>query len=86
MTDKGHNVSEAAKSLARYVQRVESMEEEKRARAEDIKEIYTEAKLNGFDVKVMREVVKRRRKKKADVEEFDATLATYETNLDSILE
>ena len=86
MTEKGHNVSQAAKSLASYVQRIERMEEEKRERATDIKEIYTEAKSTGFDVKVLREVVRRRRKDKADIEAFDATLATYEANLDSILE
>lgn len=82
----GHNVSQAAKSLAGFIKRIERLEEEKKALSEDLKLVYAEASSGGFDNKVIREIVKRRRKAKEDVEAFDATLATYETNLDSLLE
>jgi uncharacterized protein (UPF0335 family) len=47
--------------LRAFVERVERLEEEKRAIADDIKEVYAEAKGNGFDVKIMRKVVSLRR-------------------------
>lgn len=83
----GDNVSPAARSLASYVKRIESVRDDllKPAQA-DLKAVYDEAKNNGFDVKVMREIIKRRAKKKEDVETFDAVLATYETNLDSVMD
>lgn len=84
---EGDNVSPAARSLAAFVKRIESVRDDllKPAQA-DMKEVYTEAKNAGFDVKVLREIIKRRAKDKADVEEFDAVLATYETNLDSVMD
>jgi uncharacterized protein (UPF0335 family) len=86
MVKQGDNVSTAARELGNYVSRIEKLNEDKKAVAEDIKVVFQEAKAKGFDVKVMREVIKRRAKDKADVEEFDAMLANYETNLDSVLE
>lgn len=82
----GDNVPAAARSLAAFIQRIESVREEQQKWASDLREIYSEAKSAGFDTKVMREIVKRRSKDKADVEEFDAVLATYETNLDSVMD
>jgi len=83
---EGDNVPAAARSLASFITRIENVEEEKKGLSDDIREIYGEAKSAGFDTKVMREIIKRRRKKKDEIEAFDAVLATYETNLDSVMD
>lgn len=82
----GDNVSPAARTLVSFIQRIERLNEDKKAVAEDIKQVFQEAKAGGFDTKVMREVVKRRAKGKEEIEEFDAMLANYETNIDSVLD
>ena len=59
--------------LKSFIERVERMEVEKKAIADDIKEIYSEAKGNGFDVKIMRKVVSIRKqdaRKRAEEEEI----------------
>ncbi len=50
----------AGKRLVSFIERIERMEEEKTAVMEDIKEIYGEAKATGFDVKIVRKIVKLR--------------------------
>lgn len=67
----------AGEQLRSIVERVERLEEEKRALAEDIREVYSEARGNGYDVKALREVVKLRRMDSADRMERQAILATY---------
>jgi uncharacterized protein (UPF0335 family) len=47
--------------LRSFVERVEKLEEEKKALADDIKDVYAEAKGNGFDVKILRKIVSMRR-------------------------
>ena len=47
--------------LRAFIERIERLEEEKRAIADDIKEVFAEAKGNGFDVKIMRKVISLRR-------------------------
>lgn len=84
-TSKGDNVETGARRLHSFVSRLERLAEEKKGLVEDIKSVMDEAGSAGFDKKVLREVLKRRAKDKADVEEFDAILASYETNLDSVL-
>lgn len=69
---------EAAKELQRYVARIEALEQEKAERAEDIKEVYVEVKSKGFDVKIVRELIKRRKMDPADREEHDEMLSVYE--------
>jgi uncharacterized protein (UPF0335 family) len=76
MTDIGHN-SVAGDQLKSIVERIERLEEEKRALAGDIKDMYTEAKGNGFDAKIIRKIVAMRRKDAADREEEEALLAVY---------
>jgi uncharacterized protein (UPF0335 family) len=76
MTDIGHN-SVAGDQLKSIVERIERLEEEKRALAGDIKDMYTEAKGNGFDAKIIRKIVAMRRKDVADREEEEALLAVY---------
>lgn len=74
MTDAGHNVNQIIRS---YIERVERLEEDRRAILEDIREVYAEAKGNGFDTKTMREVVKLRRLSAADRAERQALLDMY---------
>jgi len=63
--------------LRAFIERVERLEEEKRAIAEDIKEVYGEAKGNGFDTKVMRQVVRIRKQDRNERLEQEAILDTY---------
>lgn len=60
---------------------MENLEEEKRAVAEQIKEVYAEAKGEGFDVKVMRIIVRLRRMRPHERAEQDELLEIYETAL-----
>jgi uncharacterized protein (UPF0335 family) len=65
------------KQLRQYIEQIERLEEEKRSIAADVRDKYSEAKAMGFDVKVMREVVKLRRKSKDERDEQQALLDTY---------
>jgi uncharacterized protein (UPF0335 family) len=67
----------AGDALRKYIERIERLEEEKRALAGDIREIYAEAKGNGFEPRVMRRVVSLRRMKPADRAEEEALLGVY---------
>jgi uncharacterized protein (UPF0335 family) len=63
--------------LLSFIERIEKLEEEKRAIAEDIREVYSEAKGTGFDAKVIRAIVARRKQDKAKREEFEEILDLY---------
>jgi uncharacterized protein (UPF0335 family) len=67
----------AADVLRKYIERIERLEEEKKALSGDIREIYAEAKGNGFEPRVMRKVVSLRRMKDADRQEEEALLEVY---------
>jgi uncharacterized protein (UPF0335 family) len=67
----------AAERLKSFVERIERLEEEKRALAEDVKEVYSEAKGAGFDVKTMRQIIRLRRMDEQDRDEQEALLDTY---------
>lgn len=67
----------SADHLRSFVERIERLEDEKRAIADDIKEIYAEAKGTGFDTKALREIVKLRRMDKADIQEQEYMLDLY---------
>lgn len=69
--------SVAQTQLRSIVERVERLHEEKKALQDDIKEIYAEAKANGFDTKVLRHVVKLRGQDKSDRDEFEAIVELY---------
>lgn len=76
----GHNSGPAgfaAGELKTFVERIERLEEEKSAIADDIKDVYAEAKGTGFDVKVLRELIRIRRQDKAEREEREAVLDLY---------
>ena len=63
--------------LKAFVERVERLEEEKKAIADDIRDVYAEAKANGFDVKALRTVVKLRKLDVNERKEQEAVLETY---------
>lgn len=67
----------AKEHLRSFIERIERMEEEKKALADDIKEIYSEAKGTGFDTKVMRNVIRLRKMESADRQEQEAMLDLY---------
>ncbi len=67
----------AKDQLKSYVERVERLEEEKTALAGDIREVYAEAKGQGFDTKIMRQVVRLRKMDSHEREEHDALLDLY---------
>jgi len=68
----------AGERIKSYIERVERLTEEKKAITEDMKAVYDEAKGVGFDVKVLREMVKRRSMEKDALDEFECLLETYE--------
>lgn len=78
MTDVGGITAEQLKA---YVERVERLEEEKAAIAADVREVYAEAKANGFDVKIMRQVVRLRKMDSDDRSEQEALLDLYKRAL-----
>ncbi len=67
----------AAGQLKSIVERVERLEEEKKAVAEQIKEVYAEAKANGFDAKTLRKVVSLRKRSTEERQEEEALLDLY---------
>jgi uncharacterized protein (UPF0335 family) len=71
----------AGEQLRTIVERIERLEEEKAALAEDIREVYAEAKGNGYDVKILRQIVRLRKIESADRQEQEAILDTYKAAL-----
>ena len=63
----------AAGQLRAFIERIERLEEEKKTISDDIKDVYAEAKANGFDVKILRQVI-RLRKQDADERSEQETL------------
>jgi uncharacterized protein (UPF0335 family) len=67
----------AKEHLLAFIERIERLEEEKAATQNDIKEVYAEAKGNGFDTKAIRKIVSLRKKEEHERLEEEALLATY---------
>ena len=67
----------AKDQLRSIIERIERLEEEKQALADDIKEVYGEAKANGFDTKILRTVVKLRKEDANERQEREALLDLY---------
>ena len=76
MTDIGHN-SIAKDQLKSIIERVERLEEDKKAISDDIKDVYGEAKGNGYDVKALRAIVRYRKEDAQDRAEREAIFETY---------
>lgn len=70
------------KRLKSLIERVERLEEEKKAIASDIRDVFAEAKSIGFDVKIMRAIIKLRNMNAADRDEQEFLLDTYKRALD----
>jgi uncharacterized protein (UPF0335 family) len=73
--DKPSNV--AGDRLRSIVDRIERLEEERKALGSDIKDIYSEAKSAGFDVKVLRQLIRIRKQEPAEIEEQETLLDVY---------
>ena len=67
----------AKEHLRAFVERIERLEEEKKTIADDIRDVYAEAKANGYDVKALRTVVKLRKQDVNERKEQEAILETY---------
>jgi uncharacterized protein (UPF0335 family) len=71
----------ASEQLRLFIERIERLEEEKKGIADDVRDVYSEAKANGYDVKTMRAIVRLRRMEKNARQEADALLETYRAAL-----
>jgi uncharacterized protein (UPF0335 family) len=63
--------------LRAFVERIERLEEEKKVISDDVRDVYAEAKANGFDVKALRSIVKLRKQDENERKEHEAILETY---------
>jgi uncharacterized protein (UPF0335 family) len=78
MTDIGHNAHGVARDQLRaFVERIERLEEEKKTIADDIKDVYGEAKGMGFDTKILKRVIALRKKDDLQRTEEELILDTY---------
>lgn len=67
----------SADQLRLFIERIERLEEEKKSMSDDIKDVYAEAKSNGYDTKTMRVMVRLRRMEKHHRDEAEAMIETY---------
>lgn len=79
MSGAGHN--SADDRLRLLIERIERLEEEKQGIAEDVKDVYMEAKAVGYDPKIMRQIVRLRKMKPDDRAEMEMLLDTYKKAL-----
>ena len=70
-----------AEQLRLFIERIERLEAEKKAIAEDIKDVYSEAKGQGYDAKIMAQIVRLRKMSQDDRQEMEAILDTYKSAL-----
>ena len=78
MDDAAFNTeSVAADQLKAFIERIERLEEEKKTISDDIKDVYAEAKGNGFDTKVLRKIISLRKRDYAERQEEEAILELY---------
>lgn len=81
MADVGGIAGDRLKS---FIERIERLEEEKRALASDIKDVFSEAKGTGFDTKIMRAIIRLRKLDSADIEEQETLTDLYKRALNMI--
>jgi uncharacterized protein (UPF0335 family) len=79
ITDTSQTV--AAGQLRAFIERIERLEEEKKTIADDIKEVYGEAKGTGFDTKAVRTIIRLRKKDQAELQEEEAIIDLYKAAL-----
>lgn len=75
----------SGEQLRAFIERIERLDEEKQNISEDIKNVFAEAKSTGFDVKIMRSIIRIRKMKENDVEEQEHLLDTYKRALGMIV-
>ena len=71
----------ADEQLRLFIERIERLEEEKKGIADDIRDVYLESKSQGYDPKIMRQIVRLRKMKPDDRAEMEAILDTYKAAL-----
>ena len=76
----------SGEQLRQYIERVERLEQEKQDIADNIRDAFAEAKSNGFDVKIMRQIIKLRKMDTSDRDEQEAILDLYKHALGMIPE
>lgn len=81
MTDTTQVNNIAGEKLLSFIERIERMEEDKAAIAADIKDVYAEAKGTGFDVKIMRKIIRLRKMEEHDRSEQEEILDLYKHSL-----
>ena len=79
MSELGHNATDDRLKL--LIERVERLEEEKAAIADDIKDVFVEAKAVGYDAKIMKQVIKLRKMQPDDRREMETILDLYKSAL-----
>lgn len=79
--EKGENKMEIEEKLLNFIERIEKLEEEKKELTKDVREIFSEAKGNGYDTKVMREILKLRKMTQADRAESEFLREEYKKKL-----
>ncbi len=71
----------AADQLRLFIERIERLEEEKKGIADDVRDVYSEAKANGYDTRTMRAIVRLRKMESNARQEADALMETYRSAL-----
>ena len=79
MSNAGHNVTDDRLRL--LVERIERLEEEKKAISDDIKDVFTEAKAVGYDAKIMKQIIRLRKMQPDDRREMETILDLYKSAL-----
>ena len=82
MSDQADLGGIATDRLRSLIERIERLEEEKTAISSDIRDVFAEAKSAGFDVKIMRVILKLRKMNAADMDEQELLTETYRKALD----
>ena len=77
MSEATPSANTSASQLSQYIERIERLEEEKRALMADIRDIYSEARATGFEPKIMRQIIKMRGLDKEVLAEQDILISTY---------
>ena len=81
MSEEGHNAKASDDRLRLLIERIERLEEERKAIGEDVRDVYVEAKALGYCGKTMRQIVRLRKMKPDDRAEAEAMLDTYKAAL-----
>ena len=81
MSDEDQNTAVAASQLRSFIERIERLEGEKKTISDDIKEVYSELKENGFDSKAVRTIIRLRKKEDHERQEEEAMVQLYKDAL-----